>query len=484
MKLHPVDIANEIKGYVFFESFDEDMLLQIATMLEAQSFKAGDNLIEQGKENHRLFFLRSGHVEILVDEERVLELSAPGEVLGEMSVISQKPTSASVRALNDVSTFSLNSEDLNYVPPQQKDRYHYLFYKIYSHVMSERLSRTNEKAKLFEKTARQLEHTKKELEALSQAQRQLIATSQNPLTQKKLLFIDPLKKNHIQAKQVLGGLGVQVEFCESFEQIQDLKGDCILLDESLLEKVPPDLDLSKTVLLTSPNPDLKKIQNFSEIPFLLTRDPQQKLLSNKLLLITLSKVLGKNFFGIEKYLNWGAEIRRTKVKSSKDRSTAVEAIIQHFKSIGIRSALTDKIQIAAEELLMNALYDAPVDRQGAPLFNHISRSQIVELDESSAPCLAYAADGIYAAISVTDPFGGLTQKTLISYLISIQENKAGSLQKDKGGAGRGLHQIVSSSDLSVFSVQKSYRTEVLCLWDLEKANQKEEITPTFHYFFV
>jgi hypothetical protein len=85
-------------------------------------------------------------------------------------------------------------------------------------------------------------------------------------------------------------------------------------------------------------------------------------------------------------------------------------------------------------------------------------------------------------LSVEDPFGALNRETILKYLKSCYDGFAGSMNQNKGGAGRGLHQIIENTDITVFNVKKNVRTEVICLFNLEPAKDREQI-PTFHYFF-
>ncbi|HWU42330.1 MAG TPA: hypothetical protein VN132_02795, partial [Bdellovibrio sp.] len=68
------------------------------------------------------------------------------------------------------------------------------------------------------------------------------------------------------------------------------------------------------------------------------------------------------------------------------------------------------------------------------------------------------------------------------YLISCYKGAAGSLNTNKGGAGRGLHQIIENADLTIFNVKKGVRSEVICLFNID--GHKREAQPSFHYFFI
>src|SRR4051794_24985498 len=101
MKPHPVEVAKELRKFTFFKSFSDDLLLQVSTMIEVASFKSGQNILKEGDLNKCLYFLRSGVAEIVLAGEVVAILQAAGEVMGEMSVITEKQVSTTIRAAQD-----------------------------------------------------------------------------------------------------------------------------------------------------------------------------------------------------------------------------------------------------------------------------------------------------------------------------------------------------------------------------------------------
>ena len=87
------------------------------------------------------------------------------------------------------------------------------------------------------------------------------------------------------------------------------------------------------------------------------------------------------------------------------------------------------------------------------------------------------------AVSVQDPFGSLKGSVILRYL---EANYGGMAQdinstENKGGAGRGLHQIVENSDLVVFNVDPRKKTEVIALFNVE-AKETAINNPSFHLF--
>ena len=71
---------------------------------------------------------------------------------------------------------------------------------------------------------------------------------------------------------------------------------------------------------------------------------------------------------------------------------------------------------------------------GNHVYNHLSRSVPIALVPSQFATFRYATDGIYLAISVEDPFA--LSRTTLQIHQSCYSGAPGSLNKDKGGAGR------------------------------------------------
>lgn len=474
--MHPADIAKELKGFLFFKSFSEDLLSQVSTLAEARSFKKGSLLLKQGDTNQSLFFLRSGQVEVVLGEEVVAVLQNPGEVMGEMSVLSQNPVGTSLRALEDCECFLIDSKNFEYVPPKDKESLNSLLYRLYSVILSERLNKTNEKARLFEI-----------------ANRELIASQEAAAApiQGHVVMIESEKKQQGVAKVALGSTGVRLNLLddtvEAERLLREYKVDLLVCEDKRLEFMRKAYDekLAKEFLLTTTTENISEsLDKLAQLPFVdnvVSRYLEDKAGTSKALLTSIKKILSRDLFGVEKYMSWGVEIHSKRVIASKQRDELKQGMVEHFQSFGIRSTILDRVNTVAEELLMNAIYDAPVDGSGKSLYNHVSRKTEVHLEPHQQSFLRYACDGIMLAVSVEDPFGALNKEIILNYLKSCYDGRAGSLNAEKGGAGRGLHVIIESSDVTVFNVHKGARTEVICLFNLDST--KKDIQPSFHYFF-
>lgn len=472
MGLHPVEIAKELRNFAFFKTFSDEMLLQISTMTVEKAFKASGFILREGELNTKLYFLRSGVAEIVLENEVVAILQTVGDVMGEMSVVLKRPVTSSIIARTDVSVFVIDSDHFSHVPQKDFDRFNSLLYRVYSTVLADRLIRTNEKARLFEIANRELFEAQANLEKAGD---------------KSVLLVDTDRKQLVLAKMAVGSSGVRMDVASDVESAKQLlllnKYDLIVFDDTCSEIADSISDIRQAVMITSKKvqenlPILKKNKKVNN---LITRDTDDKQLTIKTLLTTLSKLLNNDAFGIEKYLSWGVDIQTKKVTSSSDRMKLKDDMVVYFKRLGIRNTILEKMYLVTEELLMNAIYDAPTDKTGKPLYNHLSRKVEVVLDSHLQSVIKYGCDGIYLAVSVTDPFGSLTKEIILNYLDSCYSGQAGSLNTGKGGAGRGLHQIVENSDLTIFNVKRGQKTEVISIFFTE--TNKKEPNPSFHYFF-
>jgi CRP-like cAMP-binding protein len=77
-------------------------LLALAADLPRASVPAGEVLLAEGAEPERLYILVAGSVTIERDGVAFARITAPGSVFGEMSVVLDKPATATVRAMTDV----------------------------------------------------------------------------------------------------------------------------------------------------------------------------------------------------------------------------------------------------------------------------------------------------------------------------------------------------------------------------------------------
>jgi len=85
-----------------------DAVARVASELE---FAAGETLMSEGDFGHSLFLVESGSADVLIHDEKVREVG-PGEVLGEVAVLSSGRRTASVVATSPVRVIALFKRDV------------------------------------------------------------------------------------------------------------------------------------------------------------------------------------------------------------------------------------------------------------------------------------------------------------------------------------------------------------------------------------
>ncbi len=155
--------------------------------------------------------------------------------------------------------------------------------------------------------------------------------------------------------------------------------------------------------------------------------------------------------------------------------------VQQFAmQVGARQKIAELFNEVTHELLMNAMYDAPVDANGNHKFAANGKADI-RLTEAEQPTLKIASDGSRLAIQVTDPFGGLTRDKVFEGI--ARGLAGGQLDTSHGGAGLGLTVIHNGTAMLFFDVIKGKRTEVTGIFELSTSHRDFRLQPkSLHYF--
>jgi len=473
-----LNITKDLRNYPFFAFFTDALLEEITAFIQIEIFKPGQIILQEGQKNNNLYFLKEGAVEVLVAEVPISLLQKSGEVFGEMSVVTKLPVVSSIRAAQDTKVYILNSEKIAFLPSDKKDHIENLMYRIYINILADRLTKTNEKARLFELANRDLHQAQVGLQALGN---------------RTVLLVQSDKKQLVMAKVAVGGTGVKLDTSSdqdtALQMLRANKYDALICDESCFRLLvdAKNEDLVKNYVLITNNSARKGVDLLEHLPFVdnvISIDQDKRTDTIRSVLVTLTKVLNKDLFGLEKYLNWGVDCQQRPIIRSGEREALRNEMLDYFRKIGIRTTFLERINAVAEEMLMNAIYDSPTDAQGKAIYNHLSRREEVTLEKNQQGLLRYASDGLILAVSVSDPFGALGKNIIVRYLKNCYAGSAdlNENRQDKGGAGRGLHQIIEHSDLTVFNIKSGSRTEVISLFHIEGA--PKNINPAFNYFFI
>lgn len=179
-------------------------------------------------------------------------------------------------------------------------------------------------------------------------------------------------------------------------------------------------------------------------------------------------------------LSWGFTGFQWKPRETAERD-AVSAQVQAFiDRIGTPKRVGEMFYELSHELLMNAMYDAPVDVQGRPKYAH-DRKNSIHLDEDEAPTVRVASDGVKVVLSVTDPFGRLGRHHVFGGL--VRGLKGGEMDQSGGGAGLGMVKVYHSTVSTLYDVVRGRKTEVTAVFELDMNLREFRTLPKSVHFF-
>ncbi|MGE0526620.1 MAG: cyclic nucleotide-binding domain-containing protein [Bdellovibrionales bacterium] len=162
------EMIHLFKEFPLLQSFPERLLQTLAQAAELLELPPNTQILKQGQDNEHLYFLVEGQVGVYVDSGRVSKLQRKGDLLGEMSVISNRTVGATILSETRVVLVKVNARLFLDMQGKDRDLCISVLYRIYATVLAEKLATTNQKAKHFEELTLQLTATQAELEEINQ----------------------------------------------------------------------------------------------------------------------------------------------------------------------------------------------------------------------------------------------------------------------------------------------------------------------------
>jgi CRP-like cAMP-binding protein len=131
-------VIRYLKKLPLFEGLPEDVLAELAGAVTEQELVKGDVLFRQADPGDAVYVVRTGWMKIVVNDSAGQELTinqvGPAEIIGEMSLLDDRPRAAGAVALSPVQVYRLDNEDFKAVI----DRYPQLG-MLFARNISERL---------------------------------------------------------------------------------------------------------------------------------------------------------------------------------------------------------------------------------------------------------------------------------------------------------------------------------------------------------
>jgi CRP-like cAMP-binding protein len=129
----------------FFESFQDRHLNDILYSSYFIQADPEDEIIREGQEDSRIFILLAGRLEVVKAGEAIAKIEKPGEIFGELAVVSDEKRSASVVARANSLCLVIDQKFLNEIKPEAENpTYYAALYGFISRVLAARLKAATE----------------------------------------------------------------------------------------------------------------------------------------------------------------------------------------------------------------------------------------------------------------------------------------------------------------------------------------------------
>jgi hypothetical protein len=167
---------------------------------------------------------------------------------------------------------------------------------------------------------------------------------------------------------------------------------------------------------------------------------------------------------LSSYLDWGFTGFEEHVGSTAQRDQVVQRVQDFVLALQVPKRLGEMMSELAHELLMNAMYDAPVDAHGRPKYA-IDRKADIALAPDEYAVLRLATDGTRVVLQVRDRYGGLLRRHVVDGL--ARGLAGGEMDQSHGGAGLGMAVCHHNALAMFFDVSRARHTEVTAMIELD-----------------
>ena len=183
-------------------------------------------------------------------------------------------------------------------------------------------------------------------------------------------------------------------------------------------------------------------------------------------IVTVTKLLHGQVFGLQKYFPWGVTLYNMEIAGYEEKVKALDVLNAYAELAGARGPVRDRMALVAEELIINAMYHAPADENGKPLYQHLPRKDLAGKKFERAVKVACASNGQLFAVAVRDAYGTLDKDTVNKFL-SKGTQKSLTPETKESGAGLGLVTALKNANKLVFNLAPGAGSEVIALFDLD-----------------
>ncbi len=225
----------------------------------------------------------------------------------------------------------------------------------------------------------------------------------------------------------------------------------------------------------------KAVRAFASYPW-LSHVVVSTMLSSPLAQSHLARLLERLPSGPARSMLGVAGVGRVALLTQASRREArLDRMREFFAKHGLSERTISTIADVSEELVTNALYDAPVE---AGFFKAaIPRTEDVALPAERACEISYGIDDGIVFVRLRDTFGALTRPRLLGVLTRCNTRSV-KLDESRGGAGLGLWRVFSAASTLAITIDPGCSTDILIGIATKEGRLLKQLLAVDLYFVV
>ena len=290
--------------------------------------------------------------------------------------------------------------------------------------------------------------------------------------------------------EVCRGLGIALDVVSDREQLllNAKNQQVVLVDQNL--DLMRDVAFRKSLFASSKTIYFASL-NYKEVIdcFASHNDLRCILCRDSRLIASELKSVLKNLFsigapGIGRYLDSSAEIRSHNILEYRKKDAIFNEIKDDLRKLNYYEDLAENFLMVTWELLMNAVFDAPVDENGSAKYTDRIHEPNFSLQLTEQVELNYGWNDDSVVVSVKDCFGRIRQAGFIENVSRCIAQGADQVRFGPAGAGLGLYLILYQANQIDYYVEKgrvTIATGVIYVSKKRKDVVKRSKTVNFYY---
>jgi hypothetical protein len=179
-------------------------------------------------------------------------------------------------------------------------------------------------------------------------------------------------------------------------------------------------------------------------------------------------MVSDEMFGLHHYKDPQTTVQTIELKDSKERPIALKAIENLLRRRNMNERATSMTVSAIDELLMNAIFDAPIDKAEKNYRKEVSRHALFPMNGNERVLLSVAFNQDFGMVSVRDGFGSFSPKKALEAARKDYSEAEYRSQKETKTAGLGLHGIAASGLSFIIRSDPEKSTEALIAFPFYK----------------